>query len=140
MSDWPDEDIICISQKLARSRPVKLGPHWQSCRQGCIVCSLCLDPGDEAYEDHAHKHYDSDEEFHVQRILDERIGDDGERWLLPKWTGFELDPHAWQPAAAFDNTDALMVRHSVLQIGDRLCPDWQAFKLVHVHGSDTAAG
>ncbi|KAK9863743.1 hypothetical protein WJX84_011415 [Apatococcus fuscideae] len=48
--------------------------------------SLCLDPGDEAYEDHAHKHYDSDEEFHVQRILDERIGDDGESLRPPSTT------------------------------------------------------
>ncbi|KAK9833785.1 hypothetical protein WJX74_005764 [Apatococcus lobatus] len=69
--------------------------------------SLCMSQGDIPYEDHVNAPFDPQQEIPVSHIVDERLTVDGNRELLPKWKGYELDPNAWEPASTFDNTVAL---------------------------------
>ena len=66
-------------------------------------------PGDTLYKDYVNVPFDAEQEIPVSQILDERTTPSGNREMLPKWQGYELDPNGWQPASSFNNTAALQV-------------------------------
>ena len=65
--------------------------------------------GDTLYKDHVNAPFDPEQEIPVSHIVDERLDAVGNRELLPKWKGYELDPNGWEPASTFDNTLAWQV-------------------------------
>lgn len=52
-------------------------------------------PGDERLAHYVGKEHDSDAEFEVERIVDERRDTNGSVWYLIKYMGYELNPEDW---------------------------------------------
>ena len=52
-------------------------------------------PGDERLAHYADKEHESDAEFEVERIVDERRDASGVPWYLIKYKAYELNPEDW---------------------------------------------